>query len=174
MELIALKSAPFAKELISKRLEESGIHINRYAEILFSHGGFSTEGGYAGTIAIASLSEIGLEDGAALPEIFARIAELGFKPCGASAGLFLRLAWAEQAQSKNSVLSGTHSAPDGAVTVLSEILENDNSFPKGLYLRNVEGRLWLRGYVCDDEYRFSGDDVFAFENNKHKDKEIKI
>ncbi len=72
MELVSLNFAPFPKELILKKLEESGIHINRYAEILFLHGGFSTEGGYEGTLAIASLREIGLEDGAALSEISAR------------------------------------------------------------------------------------------------------
>ncbi len=64
---------------------------------------------------------------------------------------------------RNSVLSGTHEAPDRAVTVLSEILEENDTFPKGLYLRNVDGVLWLRGYTCDAEYRFPADTLFAFE-----------
>ena len=34
---------------------------------------------------------------------------------------------------------------------------------KGLYLRNVDGKLWLRGYICDAAYRFPGDALFAFE-----------
>ena len=77
--------------------------------------------------------------------------------------LFLRLAWSDQPMSRNSVLSGTHEAPDRAVTVLSEILEENDTFPKGLYLRNVDGVLWLRGYTCDAEYRFPADTLFAFE-----------
>ena len=81
-------------------------------------------------------------------------------PC---TGLFLRLAWRDQPQSRNSVLSGTHSAPDLSVTVLSEIPEQSDAFPKGLYLRNVDGKLWLRGYICDAAYRFPGDTLFAFE-----------
>ena len=44
-----------------------------------------------------------------------------------------------------------------------EIIERDDELPKGLYLRNVDGRLWLRGYVCDSAYRFSSNDLFAFE-----------
>lgn len=64
---------------------------------------------------------------------------------------------------EHGVLSGTHSSPDGAVTVLSELLEGDDAFPKGLYLRKVDGNLWLRGYVCDSAYRFPGDALFALE-----------
>ena len=78
-------------------------------------------------------------------------------------GFFLRLAWTDQPQSQNSTLTGTHGSPDQAVTVLSEIIEQNDTFPKGLYLRNVDGNLWLRGYVCDDAYRFPGDALFAFE-----------
>ena len=46
---------------------------------------------------------------------------------------------------------------------LSELLEGDDAFPKGLYLRKVDGGLWLRGYVCDPAYRFPGDALFALE-----------
>ena len=35
--------------------------------------------------------------------------------------------------------------------------------PRSLYLRKVEGVLWLRGYVCSEDHRWSPDDVFAFE-----------
>ena len=115
------------------------------------------------TIAIASLREIGLENGATLNEIFQQIEKLGFKPCPTNTGLFLRFSWKNQPQSQNSILSRTHSSPEQAVVVLSERIETDDAFPKGLYLRNVDGRLWLRGYVCDAAYRFSGDDLFAFE-----------
>ena len=69
----------------------------------------------------------------------------------------------DQVRSENSVLSGTHRAPDGAVTVLSEFIEEDDDFPKGLYLRNVDGALWLRGYICDKTHNWSLADVFAFE-----------
>ena len=163
MEFITLKRNPFPKNRISHKLEEHDILINRYAEVFLAHPAFSTENTREMTIAIASLREIGLENGGTLNEIFRQIEKSGFKPCPINTGLFLRLAWKNQPQSQNSVLSGTHGSPDQAVVVLSEPIETEDAFPKGLYLRNVDGRLWLRGYVCDSAYRFSGDDLFAFE-----------
>ena len=163
MELITLKAKPFPKDQISKKLEEHKIFINRYAEEFFAHPTFSTEHTSEMIIAIASLREIGLENGATLNEIFRQIEKSCFKPCPTNTGLFLRFTWKDQPQSQNSILSGTHHSPDQAVTVLSEIIEKDDAFPKGLYLRNVDGRLWLRGYVCDSVHRFSSNDLFAFE-----------
>ena len=163
MEFITLKRNPFPKNRISHKLVEHDILINRYAEVFLAHPAFSTENTREMTIAIASLREIGLENGGTLNEIFRQIEKSGFKPCPINTGLFLRFAWKNQPQSQNSVLSGTHGSPDQAVVVLSEPIETEDAFPKGLYLRNVDGRLWLRGYVCDSAYRFSGDDLFAFE-----------
>ena len=163
MEFITLKRNPFPKNRISHKLEEHDILINRYAEVFLAHPAFSTENTREMTIAIASLREIGLENGGTLNEIFRQIEKSGFKPCPINTGLFLRFAWKNQPQSQNSVLSGTHGSPDQAVVVLSVPIETDDAFPKGLYLRNVDGRFWLRGYVCDSAYRFSGDDLFAFE-----------
>ena len=163
MEFITLKRNPFPKNRISHKLEAHDILINRYAEVFLANPAFSTENTREMTIAIASLREIGLENGGTLNEIFRQIEKSGFKPCPINTGLFLRFAWKNQPQSQNSVLSGTHGSPDQAVVVLSEPIETEDAFPKGLYLRNVDGRLWLRGYVCDSAYRFSGDDLFAFE-----------
>ena len=163
MKKIVLKLEPFPVEQIPNMLKEHGILINHYAEEFFAHPRFSVELSGETTVTIASLQEIGLENGANISEILMHISQIGLKPCALSTGLFLRLAWTDQPQSQNSILNGTHSSPDQAVTVLSEIIEQDDAFPKGLYLRNVDGNLWLRGYVCDDAYRFPGDALFAFE-----------
>ena len=87
----------------------------------------------------------------------------GCRPCPENTGLFLRLAWKSQPQSRSSVLSGTHRSPEQSVVVLSEEMERDDAFPKGLYLRNADGILWLHGYAYDPAYRFSGADLFAIE-----------
>ena len=162
MEFMTLKACSFPKSQIMNKLEEHNILINQYAELFFTHPAFFTNHPTEMTIAIASLREIGLENGATLNEIFRQIDTLGFKPCPTNTGLFLRFEWKNQPQSQNSILTGTHCSPEQAVVVFSNPIESDDAFPKGLYLRNVEGRLWLRGYVCDSEYRFSGDDLFAF------------
>ena len=93
MEFITLKRNPFPKNRISHKLEEHDILINRYAEVFLAHLAFSTENTREMTIAIASLREIGLENGGTLNEIFRQIEKSGFKPCPANTGLFLRFAW---------------------------------------------------------------------------------
>ena len=115
------------------------------------------------TAAVASLEKLGLARGASLDELLRHIKGTRFAPCPPDTGYFLRLAWTDQPKSRNAVLTGTHSAPDQAATVLSETLERDDAFPKGLYLRKVDGILWLRGYVCDSAYRFPDSALFALE-----------
>ena len=159
----SLKAEPIPADRIPRTLEEHGILTNHYAEEYISHPRFFAGFKEELTVTIASLREIGLEDGACLEELFRHIPGSRLRPCPPCTGLFLRLEWRDQPQSRNSVLSGTHSAPDQSVTVLSEIPEQSDDFPKGLYLRNVDGKLWLRGYICDAAYRFPGDALFAFE-----------
>ena len=163
MILFTLTAESFSKEHILTVLNEHDVSINHYAEMFFQHTGFTTELSNERRIAITSLQEIGLESGATLAEIARQIPKYDLFPCPANTGLFLRILWKDQPQSNNSILRGTHSAPDQAVTVYSEPLRQDDAFPKGLYLRNIDGRLWLRGYICDAEYRFPAESLFAFE-----------
>ena len=165
MKRIVLKTESLAADQIIRMLEENHILMNDYARKYIAHPRFFTRQSEEVSVVIASLQETGLETGATLNEIFRHIQTIGLKPCSPETGAFLRLQWKEQLQSRNSVLSGTHSAPDSAVTVLSELLEEDDAFPKGLYLRNVDGSLWLRGYICDSTYRFPEDALFAFQES---------
>ena len=165
MKRIVLKTEILAADQIIRMLEENHILMNDYARMYIAHPRFFSRQSEEVSVVIASLQETGLETGATLNEIFLHIQTIGLKPCSPETGAFLRLQWKEQPQSRNSVLSGTHSAPDSAVTVLSELLEEDDAFPKGLYLRNVDGSLWLRGYICDLTYRFPEDALFAFQES---------
>ncbi|MGO1200370.1 MAG: hypothetical protein ACTMKY_10790 [Dermabacteraceae bacterium] len=63
----------------------------------------------------------------------------------------MRLALTSQTAAPDSVLSAGR-APRGALHVLSAPLSEDHEYPKGFYLRRVDGVSWLRGYCCDDEY----------------------
>ncbi|MBO6041320.1 MAG: hypothetical protein J6P58_08915 [Oscillospiraceae bacterium] len=160
---ISIKRVPMTAEQSLLTLKRRGILTNRYAEKYISHPCFSAGGPEEMTAAIISLEELGLERGASFDELLRHIKETQFGPCPPDTGFFLRLAWTNQPQSQNSILTGTHSSPNQAVTVLSELLEQDDAFPKGLYLRKVDGKLWLRGFVCDSAYRFPGDALFALE-----------
>ena len=164
MHEMTVTTYPILKSKILTVLKTNNICVNEYAKAYMSHTRFQTEGVRSNiTVVLCSLQELGLKNGAVYADIFSRAIELGLSPCQPSTGLFLRLSYLNQVQSKDNVLSGTHHSPDSAVTVLSEFLEKDDNFPKGLYLRNVDGILWLRGYICDETYNWSSEDVFAFE-----------
>lgn len=158
---ISIKRVPMTAEQSLETLMEHGILTNRYAEKYISHHCFAAGEPEEMTAAIISLEELGLDRGASLNELFQYIKGTQFSPCPPDTALFLRLAWTDQPQSQNSILTGTHSSPAQAVTVLSNLLERNDAFPKGLYLRNVDGNLWLRGYVCDSAYRFPDEALFA-------------
>lgn len=164
MHEISFDTFPIPREAIPTILEAHGIAVNDYARAYMSHPRFQPQETRSRmTVALCTLHELGFEQGAVYAEILPRARALGLGPCQPSTGLYLRLAYTDQPQSRNSVLSGAHRSPDGAIVVLSECLEEDDSFPKGLYLRHVDGTLWLRGYVCDQTYRWAPEDVFAFE-----------
>ena len=155
---------PISKNQISDILKANHISVNEYAKIYMNHPRFQTEETRSQVaVALCSLRSLGFENGAVYADIFSQVGKLGLRPCQPNTGLFLRLSYTNQGQSKNCVLSGTHRAPDGAVTILSDFLEEDDNFPKGLYLRNVDGTLWLRGYICEKTYVWSPEDIFVFE-----------
>ena len=125
MNQMTLKTKSLSFDQVCNLLKEHGIFTNHYAEEYFSHPRFSIGHSEEITVTIASLREIGLENGATLDEIFLHISKIGFQPCAPSTALFLRLVWKDQPQSQNSILSGTHNSPNQAVTVLSEIIEKE-------------------------------------------------
>lgn len=152
------------KDKILDVLKANDIYVNEYARLFFEHSKFYEENLPPQiSLVLCSLSELGLSDGAVFEDIIANAGAHGLHLCHMSTGVFFRLLYVNQPESKEHILSGTHRSPDGAVIVLSEFPEEDDSFPKGLYLRNVDGKLWLRGYVCDKTHGWSADDVFAFK-----------
>lgn len=107
------------------------------------------------------VGELGLTQGAGLAHILEAAETHGLMPCPPTTGPYLRLAMSDQASAPDSIMSNGR-APTGSITVASERLQADDDYPRGFYLRVVEGQLWLRGYRCSDDYPWSVEDVFAF------------
>jgi len=42
------------------------------------------------------------------------------------------------------------------------------NFPRGLYLRNINNTLWLRGYCASDDWEYSLDIEFLFQRKSFK------
>ena len=163
-ESFALTLGGMSLQEVRAALSALGVETNPLAERFLSHTGLRIpKEPVALSVRILDVEALGFFGGATWPQLMEGAQSLGLKPCMPCTGLFLRMAL-RQADSADPVLTGRHRAPDGAVTVLSPRLEPmDDSFPRGLYLRRVDGTDWLRGYTCDDLYVFSPDSLVALQ-----------
>lgn len=153
-----------SRQQLMERLASDGVLLNAHAETLI--GGPAFDDGVASemvSITERSVVDLGLVDGASLSQIYARAEAKGLRLCPPATGPYLRLAMGEQASAPDALLSSGR-APSGSLTVASRAMWADDEWPKGFYLRVIEGQSWLRGYRCDDEHIWSPDDRFAFRS----------
>lgn len=147
-------------ELITQ-LDARGIHRNLFAEILLADAVFDDVAHETITVVERSVADLGFLDGATLPGVFGAAARHGLGLCPPVTAPYLRLATLDQATAPDGILS-TGRAPTGSLNVACPVLRADHDYPKGFYLRVIDGVPWLRGYRCDDEHVLSPNDRFAF------------
>lgn len=138
-----------------------GVGLNEHAETLLSHEVFEVTFPQSVHVVSATVGDLGFCEGARLNEIFTAAKKRGWELCPPETGPYLRMALLEQASAPDSLLS-VGRAPTSAITVASRPLHEDDGYPKGFYLRVIDGRPWLRGYRCDGGHLWSSDDMFAF------------
>lgn len=160
-EPLEVQVGGLAREELRAALQARGVALNAHAETLLAHPVFDDRAGEPIVVVARTVAVLGEPDGATLPGVFAAAAAQGLRLCPPDTGPYLRLALTEQADSTDSVLSAGR-APADAITVASPPLDDDVDYPKGFYLRVVDGRPWLRGYRCDDLHVFAPSDRFAF------------
>ncbi|MFD0047438.1 hypothetical protein ACFVGV_19850 [Pseudarthrobacter scleromae] len=149
------------RQLMSS-LSSRGVLLNGHAETLIEDVFFDYQPPRPVVVTERTVGELGLPSGAMLAQIFKVAQNQGLLLCPADTGPYLRMALNEQVVSRDSVMSSGR-APDGALTVAAEALSKNDEYPKGFYLRVVDGKAWLRGYQCDDEHVWSPDDRFIFQ-----------
>lgn len=151
-----------AAQLMSK-LHQQGILMNEYAEQLLLDERFITAE-KKGTIQIVELTirDLDFPEGATMPQILERANALELALCPVELAPHLRLAYFNQPEGNTEVPVRKRQAPLGSITIASEPISRDDEFPKGFYLRNTEGKLWLRGYVADDLHVWNPNDHFIF------------
>jgi hypothetical protein len=145
-------------------LAAAGVRLNQSAETLLDDPLFDgVEAGNVQTLAIVvhTVGQLGLADGTTLPLILAAARERRLTVCPPFTGPYLRLAVPDQPSAPDSVMSSGR-PPSGAVHVASERLRDEDDYPRGFYLRVVDGTSWLRGYRCSDDAPWSSGDLFAF------------
>jgi len=151
------------KSQLMMKLQENSIMLNEYGERLFADEKFTiSDTKYRIETVEVTVSDLGFLEGATTPEIFNRASELGLELCPIELGPYLRLEYHDQPEGnlRNSDLQ--HQAPSGSITIASEALTEDDDFPKGFYLRQINGELWLRGYRADDLHVWNPGDHFIF------------
>lgn len=149
-------------EQLADRLTAAGVLLNPYAKtFLAAATSEDAPEPEAVFVATRSVGALGLPEGGTLPEIFERATAQGLDLCPPATAAYLRLVTQGQATAPDSVLS-TGRAPTGSLTVASPRLREDYEFPARMYLRVIDGDLWLRGYRCDDEHVWSADDTLVF------------
>ena len=146
---------------LKSRLRSRGVLLNVHAETLLKEAIFDKRDARVVVVTERTVAELGLSDGATLPQIFAVAQDRGLQLCPADTGPYLRMVLTEQAASSNSVLS-SGKPPAEALTVAAAPPSEDDDYPKGFYLRVVDDQAWLRGYRCDDQHIWHPDDRFVF------------
>jgi hypothetical protein len=150
-----------SRAAIIDALQNADVHLNVHAETLLAHPVFDDSTEQTLHIVERTVEQLGFEQGAVQSQVFAVARDQGLELCPLVTGPYLRLAMMDQADAPDSVLSQGR-GPSGAVHIASELVSEDPEYPKGFYLRVVEGQAWLRGYRCDDEYVWAPGQRLAF------------
>jgi hypothetical protein len=156
-----------AKSELIQQLQQFSILINEYAERLLADDKFTTsDTKYSIQTVELTVGNLGFPDGATTDQIFNRASELGLELCPIELGPYLRMEYLDQPEGYTGDPLQRYQAPSGSITIASEILTEDNDFPKGFYLRRINGELWLRGYRADHLHVWNPGDHFIFCKSK--------
>ena len=144
-------------------LKSGGIQLNEHAKTLLKSDGFKTEETSRQLkIVVVSVRGLGLPHGATIEAIHKRVLERQLSLCPIELAAHFRLQYRDQPEGFIGHPVTQQKAPPSSITVACEPLDPDDNFPKGFYLRRIEGVLWLRGYCSNTEHIWSPDDRFAF------------
>lgn len=153
---------PISKENIPSYLTERGIKTNDFFIQYLGHAKYESVFNTSQVeVIITNLEEMGFTKPVTHDEIKTKALDLGYKVAPPHLAFYLRLAMLDQPPSANIILS-KQAFPDSAIQVFVDKIEPDDDFPRSVYLRNVDGALWLRAARYTDDYLFSLNSSFAF------------
>ena len=153
----------FSKVVLLEKLRAGGMMLNEFAEIIFSSEFFQTSNKEKSIEIIEiSIKELGFPKGATMLEIKNTLKKLGLSECPLELAAYLRLLLTDQREIK-VINQEKNKNPPGSLTVFSKPIIDDEDFPKGFYLRKINGELWIRGYKCSmNDYVWEPNDRFIF------------
>jgi hypothetical protein len=146
-----------------ERLAENGVALNEAAKVLFASEKFMTSEVRMEVRTIElSVRNLGFPQGATTSEVYTGAMRLGLRLCPMELGPHLRLRFLDQPEGFLGQPVWRHRAPPGSIIIASEMLSEGDEFPKGFYLRRIEGTLWLRGYWSGQEHICDPEECFVF------------
>ena len=170
MPSLAVRIGGLTKEALLVKLREAEIQMNAYATAFIVDEQFIvSKRSYVVDIEVLSLAGLGLARGGNYSQVLAAAGAAGLQSCPAEVGPRLRLQLLAQLEGRAGDTRAERGAPRGSITVASKPLKDDDDFPKGLYLRRLDGSLWLRGYRSWSGHIWSPDDVFAFAHKAEEE-----
>lgn len=153
---------PIEKKDILKYLDDREIKYNDYFKQYLNHDKYkSVTEDKDIEVVILKIEELGLTRPSSFNQIKKAAIKKGYKFCDANLGFYLRLCLKDQRMSSDSILSQGKN-PDSAINIFIDKFEEEWTFPRNTYLRNVDGQLWLRASRFDDLYEFEISSEFAF------------
>nr|WP_312886287.1 hypothetical protein [Bacillus sp. NTK034] len=108
------------------------------------------------------VGDLGFPDGATTAQIFKKAEDLGLGLCPLELGPYLRVEYLDQPEDYSGNTLQRNSSAIWVYHNSSEILCEDDDFPKGYYLRRINGVLWLRVYIADYLHVWNPNDHFIF------------
>lgn len=161
---INLEYGGLSKNDLLVKLNDTGILLNEFAKIILLSELFKVSKQKKQIkVVVTSLKELCFSKEATIPEIEKNLKNYGLAECPLELAPYLRLYLKNQKEIKEESIN---KAPSGSLTIFSRPLVEDEDFPKGFYLRNIDGKLWLRGYRCSLDYIWSPDDKLIFKLDK--------
>jgi len=160
VEALAVAFGGHSRAELLTMLSDAGIQLNSHAETLLADLAFD-QPERSMHFTVRSVADLGLPEGGTLSEVFEAGIGQGLQLVPLIAAPYLRLALDTQKSAPDAVLSQGR-APTGSIHIASEPVSDDDAYPKGFYLRVVDGEPWLRGYRCDDSYVFEPEKKFLF------------
>ncbi len=152
-----------SKTDLIEKLKQNSILMNEYGKKLLTDDKFTTSHIKHSLHTVElTVSNLGFPNGTTTSQLYKRAAELGLTLCPIELGPYLRLAFTDQPEEYSENLLKRKQAPLGSITIASEILTENDNFPKGFYLRKINGTLWLRGYIADQLHIWNPHDHFIF------------
>lgn len=158
LESVTLAYGGHSRAELLTMLSAAGVRLNAHAQTLLSDLAFD-EPERSMRLALRSVADLGLAEGGTLSDVFEAGRDQGLQLVPLIAAPYVRLALEAQEQAPDSELSQGR-APTGSIHIASKPVSADAEYPKGFYLRVVDGEPWLRGYRCDERYVFEPGNQF--------------